>query len=174
MTTLIDKLIHQKKTRGEAIAVVSDDLSLNWAELCDLSLRTSTGLRERQIARGDRVALLGGNRPAFLVAWFGLANIGAITVSLNTALVGDGLRYAINQSDSRAILIERAIYDTMRADIEPVLVGRTLLVFDDDEDLFARARAMTPDAQCDGEGSDPLTIIYTSGTTGPQIGRAHV
>jgi crotonobetaine/carnitine-CoA ligase len=170
MTTLTDKLIHQKNIRGDAVAVVSDELSLNWAELCDLSLRTSTWLRGQQIAKGDRVALLCGNRPAFLVAWFGLANIGAITVSLNTALVGDGLRYAINQSDAKAILIERAIYDTMRADIEPVLAGRTLLVFDGDEELFASARAAAPDVPNDGEGSDPLTIIYTSGTTGPPKG----
>ncbi|OYW21172.1 MAG: hypothetical protein B7Z52_01235 [Burkholderiales bacterium 12-64-5] len=82
MTTLTDKLIHQAQTRPDAPAVVSDTVSLTWAELCDLSLRTSTFLRGYGIEKGDHVALLCGNRPAFLVAWFALANIGAVTVSL--------------------------------------------------------------------------------------------
>ncbi len=166
MTTLTDKLIHQMSTRGTGIAIVSDHCSLTWSELCDLSLRAATLWRGHGLGKGDRVALLCGNRPAFLVAWFGLANIGAITVSLNTGLVGDGLRYSITQSDARLVLVEREIYDAKRADIDAVLSGRKLVVFAGEDDLFAQARALAPDAPYDGSGSDPLTIIYTSGTTG--------
>lgn len=166
MATLTAKLIRQSNRRGDATAVVSDAMSLTWAELCDLSLRASTLLRQHGIDKSDRVALLCGNRPAFLVAWFGLANIGAITVSLNTGLVGDGLRYSVTQSDAKALLVERAIYTAKRADLEPVLAGRKVIIFDGEDDLFADARAVAPDKPYQGEGSDPLTIIYTSGTTG--------
>lgn len=166
MTTLTDKLIHQMRARGDGIAVVSDDHTLTWRDLCDLSLRTSTIWRGYGIGKGDRVALLCGNRPAFLVAWFGLANIGAITVSLNTGLVGEGLRYSIAQSDAKLVLVERSLYIDKQQDIDSALSGRTLVVFDNEEDLFARARAVEAAAPYDGCGSDPLTIIYTSGTTG--------
>lgn len=166
MTTLTGKLIHQMSTRGAATAVVSDDCALTWRELCDLSLRASTLWRGHGLGKGDRVALLCGNRPAFLVAWFGLANIGAITVSLNTGLVGEGLRYSITQSDARLVLVDQALYDAKRADIDGALSGCKLVVFDGEDDLFAQAGALAPDIPYDGCGSDPLTIIYTSGTTG--------
>ncbi|WP_164738404.1 class I adenylate-forming enzyme family protein [Aquabacter cavernae] len=166
MTTLTDKLILQARLRPNAPAVVSDDVSLNWGEVCDLSLRTSAFLRGHGIAKGDHVALLCGNRPAFLVAWFGLANIGAVTVSLNTGLVGEGLRYSVRQCEAKAVLVERSILEAKRADLEPVLEGRTLIVFDGEADLFAAARALEPDAPYEGQGSDPMSIIYTSGTTG--------
>ncbi|HQS45127.1 MAG: hypothetical protein B7Y12_07195 [Rhizobiales bacterium 24-66-13] len=166
MTTLTDKLIHQAQTRPDAPAVVSDTVSLTWAELCDLSLRTSTFLRGYGIEKGDHVALLCGNRPAFLVAWFALANIGAVTVSLNTGLVGEGLRYSVRQCEAKAVLVERSILEAKRTDLEPALDGRTLIVFGGEEDLFAAAGAHAPDAPYDGLGSDPMSIIYTSGTTG--------
>lgn len=166
MATLSDKLVHQARERPDAPAVLFDDMTLSWRELCDLSLRASAHLRAQGIGRGDHVALLCSNRPAFLVAWFALANLGAVTVSLNTGLVGEGLRYSVRQSEAKALLVERAILDAKGADLASVLEGRGLIVFDGEEDLFAAARAMAPDAPYEGEGADPMSIIYTSGTTG--------
>ncbi|MEW6257541.1 MAG: AMP-binding protein [Pseudomonadota bacterium] len=166
MTTLTDKLIHQARVRPDAVAVVSDDISLTWDEMCDLSLRGSTLLRSKGLRKGDHVALLCSNRPAFLVAWFALANLGAVTVSMNTGLVGEGLRYSIRQSEAKAVLVERALLEAKWADLEPALEGLTVIVFDGEDDLFAALRAEAPDAPSDGHGSDPMSLIYTSGTTG--------
>lgn len=166
MTTLTDKLIHQASVRPDASAVVFDDLTLTWAELCDLSLRMSALLRAQGIGKGDHVGLLCGNRPAFLVGWFAIANLGAVTVSLNTGLVGEGLRYSIRQSEAKALVVEQSILDAKRADLAPELEGRILVTFAGEADLFAAVRAHAPDAPYDGLGSDPMSIIYTSGTTG--------
>jgi crotonobetaine/carnitine-CoA ligase len=166
MTTLADKLMLQARNRADKIAVVSDDMTLTWGELADLAFRNSTRLRKEGIEKGDHVALLCSNRPAYLVAWFGLANIGAVTVSLNTGLVGDGLRYSITQCSAKAVMIERHLLEEKRADLEPVLEGRKVIVFEGESDLFAAARQCEPDEAYQGQGSDPLSIIYTSGTTG--------
>lgn len=166
MTTLTDKLIHQARVRPGAVAVVSDDISLTWDQMCDLSLRASTLLRGKGLRKGDHVALLCGNRPAFLVAWFGLANLGAVTVSLNTGIVGEGLRYSLRQSEAKAVLVERALLEAKWADLEPALEGLTVIAFDGEHDLFAALRAEEPDAPFDGDGADPMSLIYTSGTTG--------
>lgn len=166
MTTLSDKLMLQARNRADKIAVVSDDMTLTWGELADLAFRNSTRLRKEGIEKGDHVALLCSNRPAYLVAWFGLANIGAVTVSLNTGLVGDGLRYSITQCSAKAVMIERHLLEEKRADLEPVLEGRKVIVFEGESDLFAAARQCEPDEAYQGQGSDPLSIIYTSGTTG--------
>lgn len=166
METISSKLLNRAHTCGQAPAVIYDDLTLNWAELSNLSLQASTLLRQHGIKKGTHVAFLCTNRPAYLIGWFGLANIGAVTVSLNTALVGEGLRYAITQSDAEAIFVERSLLETNRSDIEAVLNDRALIVFDEDEGLFRQVRDLEPDAVYDGSGSDPVSIIYTSGTTG--------
>lgn len=170
MTTIASRLAFQARTRGAATAVVSDDITLSWAELCDLSLRASSLLRAKGIGRGDNVALLCGNRPAFLVAWFGLANIGAVTVSINTGLVGDGLRYQIAHCAVKAVIAERAILHAKAADLDGMFDEREVVAFDGEADLFGELAGYAPDRPFQGEGSDPVSIIYTSGTTGPPKG----
>ncbi|GGC54164.1 class I adenylate-forming enzyme family protein [Chelatococcus reniformis] len=164
--TLPGRLIHQAQARPEAPALVFDEETITWADLADLVLRTSAWLRGRGIGPGDHVALLCGNRPAFVVAFYALANLGAVTVSVNTGLVGEGLRHSIVQSGARAVLAEQGLLDQVAADIAPVLRERRLLAFGGEADLFAAARACAPDAIYGGPGSEPLSIIYTSGTTG--------
>lgn len=166
MATMTRRLIAQAERRGEAVAVLADEGQLSWRELGDLTLRCSSRFRALGIGEGRHAALLCGNRPAYLVAWFGLVNAGAVVVSLNSGLVGDGLRYAITQSKASVLVVERALYDKLEADLRPVLDGLTLVVFDGEADLFDEARRFTPDAVLDAPGSDPVSIIYTSGTTG--------
>src|SRR5690242_17648258 len=48
--------------------------------------RFAVGLAERGVTRGDRVALLLGNRPETLFAWFAANQLGAIAAPLNYAL----------------------------------------------------------------------------------------
>ncbi len=166
MRNLSAKLLARAHELPEAPAVLWDEGTLNWSELADLSLRMSTRLRERGIAPGDHVALMCSNRPAYLVIWFALANIGAVTVSVNTGLVGDGLRYSLTQSSARALFIEGSLMEARRADLDALSTPLDIVAFDGDEQIFAEARGCAPDAAFDGPGHTPLSIIYTSGTTG--------
>lgn len=166
MATIPAQLALQAARRGEAPAILSDEGSLSWRDFADLTFRSSARFRSLGIAAGEHAALLCGNRPAYLVAWLGLLNAGAVVVSLNSGLVADGLRYAITQSRATALVIERALFDRLRQDLEPLLAGMTLVLFDGEDDLFAAARAFEPDPVRPGKGSDPVSIIYTSGTTG--------
>lgn len=166
MSTISFKLHDQARRNGTKTAIVFDDQSLTWSELCDLSLKTSSMLRQRGVKKGDRVALLCGNRPAFLMAWFAIANIGAITVSVNTGLVGEGLRYPIIQSDAATIIIEGALLREKADDLGDLLTTRHVIGFDDEDELAAVAAPFDIDTVYDGRGSDPVSIIYTSGTTG--------
>jgi crotonobetaine/carnitine-CoA ligase len=166
MATITGRLAAQAVRRGDALAVLADEATLTWRELADLTMCSSARFRSLGVGRGEHAALLCGNRPAYLVAWFGLVNAGAVVVSLNSGLVAEGLRYAITQSKSSTLLVERALFDKLRADLEPVLAGRRLIVFEGEDDLFAEARGFDPDPFYEAAGSDPVSIIYTSGTTG--------
>lgn len=123
-------------------------------------------LRASGVAPGDHVALLCSNRPAYVVVWFGIASCGAVTVSLNTGLVGEGLRYSIEQSDARSVVVERSLWEAKQADLAPALEGRTVILFDDDAWLLERLLDFDPAEPHQGRDSDPCTLIHTSGTTG--------
>src|SRR3546814_8314586 len=100
----------------------------------------------------------------------GLANIGAVTVSINTGLVGDGLRYPITHCHVKAVIAERSKLQAKAAELDGVLKNRELIAFDGEADLFREIAKYTADCPYRGEGSDPISIIYTSGSTGPPKG----
>ncbi|AEC21252.1 putative acetyl-CoA synthetase [Pusillimonas sp. T7-7] len=123
-------------------------------------------LRQRGVQKGDRVALVCSNRPAFLLTCFAIANIGAITVSVNTGLVGEGLLYPLIQSDATLVMIEGALLREKAGDLGDLLAAREVISFEDEQDLMAISAPFDPDSVYEGQGSDPVSIIYTSGTTG--------
>jgi crotonobetaine/carnitine-CoA ligase len=166
MTSLAQLLAQRATTDATAPAVIEEDATLTWADLDRLSRQMSAHLRTRGVGPGDRVALHCGNSAAFLVAWFGIANLGAIAVTLNIGLVGDGLTYALGQSDPALLVIPEDSAERHAADIAAVRFPLGVLSFVGKSALFAAIAAETPDPVWDGPGSDPLTIIYTSGTTG--------
>ena len=165
-TTITAQLALQAARRGDALAVLSDEGNLSWHELADLTFRSSARFRDLGIAPGSHAALLCRNRPAYLVAWWGLANVGAVVVSLNFGLVADGLRYAVTQSKASSLVVERELWEGLKDDLAPVLNDVRVIVFDGEADLFAEARRFEPDPPVVASRFAPVSIIYTSGTTG--------
>ena len=88
----------------EAFVDVASGLRLSYHELNQRANQTAHFLTGLGIKRGDRVALLMLNCPAYLELFFGLAKIGAVTVPLNIRLVADELAYIIQDSGSRLLM----------------------------------------------------------------------
>src|SRR3981081_3695425 len=56
----------------------------------------AAGLRQAGLQSGDRVALLVGNRIEFVLAMFGAAHVGAVTVLLSTRQTNPEIAYVLN------------------------------------------------------------------------------
>uniref|UniRef100_UPI003B51F7E5 class I adenylate-forming enzyme family protein n=1 Tax=Roseovarius indicus TaxID=540747 RepID=UPI003B51F7E5 len=166
MTSLIDNLLRQAETHPDAPALIDEDYELNWQDLADQALRCASMLGETGVQAGDRVALLCPNRPAYVICWLALANLGAVAVSVNTSLIGEGLRHSIVNSETHHILAEQALFDEKRGDLEPVMEGRSLITFEDEADLAAQAAPLPRAPVFHGDVAEPFSIIFTSGTTG--------
>lgn len=130
------------------------------------------GLQSLGVGPGDRVALVVGTRPSFVVALLGTLRAGAAVVPLLPGLAPDELRHALVDSGARTVVVgpERAEAVAALRDELPDLVD--LLVADVDappadaarlEDLLASGGTPTEVERTPGSVG---AIVYTSGTTG--------
>lgn len=142
-------------------ALIHGERATSYAELHDRATRLAHVLRERGVERGDRVAFLGPNHPAFLESLFATGLLGAVFVPLNTRLALPELRYQLQDSGSRLLIVWQS------ADIAAEL-AQDLPVVEADGERFevelAAAEATPLDLPVSPD--DLCMIMYTSGTTG--------
>lgn len=90
-----------------AIISVHQDVRLTYAELDRRSDILAVNVaRQLGIRRGDRVAVCSGNSWEYPVLQLGLAKLGAVLVPLNPAFTDTQFHAALNNSQSRALIIQ--------------------------------------------------------------------
>ena len=154
------------------------DERYSYADLEAWTNRYAQGFRALGIGRGDHVAVMMSNCPAFFWTIWGLAKLGAVVVPLNTAAKGDLLRYFIHQSDSAAVVLGSE-WAPRLAEVAAALPSVRHYVTLGESIAFpgkpvhrAETFADLPPTPVNAEvrHSDPQFIMYTSGTTGPSKG----
>jgi len=88
----------------DGAAVVGRGQELSYRDLRAQSRAFANGLTELGVGHGDHVALLMQNRPEWLVAFFGIASIGAVAVAINTWATAHELEYMLSHSQARALV----------------------------------------------------------------------
>ena len=82
--------------------------------------RVGAALKAAGIVRGDRVALMGGNRVETLAVFLGCGWIGAISAPINTASMGPQIAYFLADSGAKLLVIEAAHAARLQtADLSP-------------------------------------------------------
>jgi crotonobetaine/carnitine-CoA ligase len=131
------------------------------------------------VARGDRIAVMCGNRIEFLEVFLGAGWLGASVVPVNSASMGPQLEYFLANSQAKLLVIEAgflerlATADLARTSLQAVwVVGETAAAWTGPAGVRVspyplEAPALPP---ADVLPGDPLAILYTSGTTGPAKG----
>jgi fatty-acyl-CoA synthase len=154
------------------VALVEGSTRLTYAALDARINQAAHALLSLQVARGDRVALLGRNSIEYVVLYFALARIGAIVVPLNVWYGGPEIVYAIQQSGCTAAVVSTAFRELL-ASVRPELPGlRGVVLYGPEvppgEPDLARLVAAAPAGEpgVPVAEDDPRVIMYTSGTTG--------
>lgn len=151
------------------IAVISGERSVTYAELAARVRRLAHGLRSLGIQRGDRVAWLGPNHPAFLETLFASAKLGAVLAPLNHRLDPAVLAGVLEDSAPRVAVVEASVADLSL----PTVVQQRVLVDAEQKDLGYEALiAESADDLIDEpvDLDDLCMLPYTSGTTGSPKG----
>jgi fatty-acyl-CoA synthase len=151
-------------------ALTFEGKSWTYAEMQSRFDKLASALRAGGVCRGDRVAFIGYNQPAFFDVMFAAARIGAIFVPLNFRLTGPELQYIINDAGVHTIVADsahRPVIDGIRAS----LPCRHFVSADVDApnwpslNEFAAKAAPLHEGEHIGPGEVAI-IMYTSGTTG--------
>lgn len=152
---------------GERTALIAGEQEITYAELAERTDRLADALAQRGVGRGDRVAYLGENAPAFLETLFACGVLGAIFVPLNTRLAPPEVQYALDTSGARLLIAAQALAELGRSGAQGTEVGEVIVVGEASggyEDLVAGGQVIHRDI--DVSLADPAMILFTSGTTG--------
>jgi fatty-acyl-CoA synthase len=148
-----------------------DGQDTTWAELDERSNRLANGLAARGVGHGDRVAILSNNCTEYLELVPAVHKLGAILVPLNVRLAAAEVRYLVDHSGSRVVVVEPSLrpqLDEALGGLDPAVVAGVDVV-----ELGADFDALRVDG--DAGALDPVTpvmpddvafLCYTSGTTG--------
>ncbi|MHA4836421.1 ATP-dependent acyl-CoA ligase [Sphingopyxis sp. MSC1_008] len=157
--------------------LVCQETTWTGADAFDQAARGAHALAAAGVARGDRVALICGNRIEFFQVFLGCAWLGAVSVPINTASRGFQLQHILDTASPRLIVAEQCHLAALETvDLDSARIERLLVIGTDDVSNVAGraaepwklASSRTEVARLDI--GDPLTILFTSGTTGPSKG----
>jgi fatty-acyl-CoA synthase len=155
---------------GDRIAVIDEERHLDYAALEARCARLAGVLGGAGIGPGDRVALLLGNRSAYLEAVFAAARLGAIAVPVNALLAPPEIRFLLEDARPGALLHEASLEETVAAAGGAGVPLR--LAVGGAPDAYERAleSASPVHEVAPVDPDDPMILMYTSGTTGSPKG----
>lgn len=149
-------------TSADAVALVyGEGERMTYGELGDRAARWAALFTARGIERGNRIAFLGENQPAFVEVLFGAARAGIVFVPVNTRLAAPEVAHILSDSGARLLVHDdrcAAVAADAVGDLPRIAVGA---------EADAALAAVEPASDAPGVGlDDPAAILYTSGTTG--------
>jgi fatty-acyl-CoA synthase len=143
----------------ERTAVRFEGAHFSWSSLARQVRRLAAFLSQQGIGRGDRVAHLGYNSPAFLMLVFACARLGAVLVPLNWRLAAPEHEVILGDAEPKLLLHEASF-----AEHAARLSAVRRLVLEEAASAIETAPEHPADPALPLE--TPLLIVYTSGTTG--------
>ena len=148
--------------------MVAPDGTLTYGGAVRLSSQAAEGFRRLGVESGDRVAVMLPNSAAFVLAWLGLARLGAILLPINTAYTGTEIGYVVEHGEPRMFLASSQYFEAIRQSWSGPLVGL---------ETGTRADMTWPELLSAPAGefpavneADPAVLLYTSGSTGKPKG----
>jgi amino acid adenylation domain-containing protein len=155
--------LFERQVRGDphrTALITADGTRTSYGQLARAADRIASGLRDREVQRGDRVAVMLERGPDLAAALFGVLKAGAAYVPVDPSYPAERVRFILLDSGATAVL---TCAETPPAVAElPQAVAITDLLAADGPKLAARRQDSGP--------HDLAYVIYTSGSTGTPKG----
>lgn len=151
---------------SEHAALIHSGGSVSYGELISEASRVQRGLVALGVEPGDRVGLLAGTTPSFVMSLFGILRAGAVAVPMNPLAPAPEIARELDVIEAKALMVGPAASAVPGMD-----VGVPVVALDgasiDGAIAFADFGAGGEDLACvDREDDDLALLLFTSGTAG--------
>jgi len=159
-------------TVPDRLAIVSDRLTLTFAELNARADALASGLAASGVRRGDTVGLYMMNRAEYLEAFIAACKLGAAPFNVNYRYRADELRYLFTNARAAAIVHDAryaGLVRELRADLPALKLSVAVEDASGADTAGSVAYADLLNTPCSGpweRGEDDILLLYTGGTTG--------
>ncbi|TGN89549.1 long-chain fatty acid--CoA ligase [Bradyrhizobium yuanmingense] len=155
---------------GEAL--ICGNVRLSWRQAMEQAARIAAGFRKLGLQRGDRLAILLGNRIEFPLLLFAAAHEGLVTVLLSTRQQKPEIAYVLADCGAKILIHEASLGERLPdAKDVPDVIHRIAIDDDAARSSFSSLAENAPaSAPIEVSEEDTAMILYTSGTTGKPKG----
>ena len=156
---------------GSKIAILHEQHRITYREFSDRVEHSARRMAALGMRKGDRVAVLMGNSPAYLNLYFSLPLLGALIVPINTRWHAKEITFTLNDSDASFLIVDERFVDVARDILQSVPSLKQVLYYGagDCPDGLIDLCTQPPNASAvfeEPEENDLAGLFYTSGTTG--------
>ncbi|MBI4558897.1 MAG: long-chain fatty acid--CoA ligase [Candidatus Hydrogenedentes bacterium] len=160
----------------EKTALMLDEFRMTYRDLAVAAKRVAHVLRDKGVKKGDKVAMMIPNVPYFPAIYYGILNVGATVVPVNTLLKSQEIQYYLEDSDAVVFFTWKDFYGESAKAFNEANTCQHLIVVTPPGDIEVPLEAesfadLVESAPATFEmvqtmPDDTAVILYTSGTTG--------
>jgi len=163
---------------------------MTWKDYGNRVQKAAAGLLSLGLGPGDRVAILGENRPEWLICHLAVMSIGCVTCGVYSTSAPEQVAYVVGHSESKVLFadneeqVDKVLQILAKLNLKRVVVwdpkglwGFThpdILFFDEfmkEGEEYLREHSQSVSERMEAiDPQDTAMMIYTSGTTGPPKG----
>ncbi len=162
MHTFADPIRTAVRLAGDKVGVIDGEASFTFRTLHERCAKLAGALAGLGLQKGDRVAILAGNGHRYIETYVGVPAAGFVVVPLNTRHAEPELKYALEDSEARVLIVDRD--PGTLADV----VEHVVMIPDAYESMIDGADAI--ELGTDVSEDDLAGLFYTGGTTGKSKG----
>ncbi len=149
-------------------AIIFGENSYTYTEMNRIIDGVARYLLRLGVLKGDRVAIYMGNRPEWMMFYYGAARIGAVAVCVPAAYRKEEMKDVVINSRSSILVTAEELSSQLPPPESLPLISKTIFVEADEEfqSILRGEKAADPVSGNTTTGEDPCSILYTGGTTG--------
>lgn len=177
--TLLEMFDASVEKYADQVCYIHRDTTLTYRELQQQSQQFCAYLQQQGISKGDRVALMSPNTPAFLVSMWGILRAGAVQVNTNPQYTARELSYQLDDADVSLLVFDQSAVATVASALTNKPACKLVCIGTDQQTasegieqpvtLMSEAMQQVQGQACtqvEVVEEDTVFLQYTGGTTG--------